>query len=72
MYLSMVCGMLVSVSLSINVSMFTVSNTLLMSNATAMVCVGGMGWLKLSCQFIQCFFYGMFHPSEGWILGCDT
>ena len=44
MYLSMVCGMLVS--LSINVCMFTVSNALLMSNATAIVRVGGMGWLK--------------------------
>ena len=43
MYLSMVCGMLVCVSLSINVCMFTVSNALLMSNATAIVCVGGMG-----------------------------
>ena len=42
----MVCGMFVCVSLSINVSMFTVSNALLMSNATAMVRVGGMGWLK--------------------------
>ena len=46
MYLSMVCGMIVCVSLSINVCMFTVSNALLMSNATAMVRVGGMGWLK--------------------------
>ena len=45
-YLSMVCGMFVCVSLSINVCMFTVSNALLMSNATAMVRVGGMGWLK--------------------------
>ena len=34
MYLSMVCGM------------FTVSSALLMSNATAMMRVGGMGWLK--------------------------
>ena len=34
MYLSMVCGM------------FTVSNALLMPNATAIVRVGGMGWLK--------------------------
>ena len=42
----MVCGMFVCVSLSINVCMFTVSNALLMSNATAMVRVGGMGWLK--------------------------
>ena len=42
----MVCGMFVCVSLSINVCMFTVSNALLMSNATAMVRVGGMAWLK--------------------------
>ena len=42
MYLSMVCGMFVCVSLSINVCMFTVSNALLMSNVTAMVRVGGM------------------------------
>ena len=33
MYLSMVCGMFVCVSLSINVCMFTVSNALLMSSA---------------------------------------
>ena len=38
--------MFVCVSLSINVCMFTVSNALLMSNATVMVRVGGMGWLK--------------------------
>ena len=38
--------MLVCVSLSINVCMFTVSNALLMSNAAAIVHVGGMGWLK--------------------------
>ena len=44
MYMSMVCGMLVCVSLSINVCMFTVSNALLMSNATAIVRV--VGWLK--------------------------
>ena len=42
----MVCGMFVGVSLAIDVCMFTVSNALLMSNATAMVRVGGMGWLK--------------------------
>ena len=42
----MVCGMLVCVSLSINVCMFTLSNALLMSNTTAIVSVGGMGWLK--------------------------
>ena len=46
MYLSIVCGMLVCVSLSVNVCMFTVSNALFMSNATAIVRVGGMGWLK--------------------------
>ena len=42
----MVCGMFVCVSLSINVCMCTVSNALLMSSATAMLRVGGMGWLK--------------------------
>ena len=46
MYLSMVCGMFVCVSLSLNVCMFTVSNALLMSNPTTMVRVGGMGGLK--------------------------
>ena len=63
MYLSMVCGMFVCVGLSINVCMFTVSNALLMSNATAMVRVGGMGWLKpiatvllmlCSAVFVEC------------------
>ena len=43
--------------------MFTVSNALLMSNATAMVRVGGMGWLKpvatvllmlCSAVFVEC------------------
>ena len=55
--------MFVCVSLSINVCMFTVSNALLMSNATAMVRVGGMGWLKpvatvllmlCSAVFVEC------------------
>ena len=48
-------------SLSINVCMFTVSNALLMSNATAMVRVGGMGCLKpvatvmlCSAVFVKC------------------
>ena len=59
----MVCGMFVCVSLSINVCMFTVLNALLMSNATAMVRVGGMGWLKpvatvllmlCSAVFVEC------------------
>ena len=56
-------GMLVCVSLSINVCMFTVSNALLMSNATAIVRVGGMCWLKpvatvllmlCSAVFVEC------------------
>ena len=56
-------SMLVCVSLSINVCMFTVSNALLMSNATAIVRVGGMGWLKpvatmllmlCSAVFVEC------------------
>ena len=43
--------------------MFTVSNAILMSNATAMVRVGGMGWLKpvvtvllilCSAVFVEC------------------
>ena len=42
----MVCGMFVCVNLSVNVCMFAVSNAFLMSNATAIVRVGGMGWLK--------------------------
>ena len=46
MNLSMVCGMFVCVSLSVNVYMFTMSNALLMSNAITIVHVGGMGWLK--------------------------
>ena len=43
MYLSMVCGMFVCVSLSINACMFTVSNALLMSNDIAMVWVEWVG-----------------------------
>ena len=51
-----------SVCFSINVCMFTVSNALLMSNATAIVWVGGMGWLKpvatvlllCSAMFVEC------------------
>ena len=58
-----VCGIFVCVSLSICVCMFTVSNALLMFNATAMVRVGGMGWLKpvatvllilCSAVFVEC------------------
>ena len=50
-------------SLSINVCMFTVSNALLMSNTTAIVHVGWMGWLKpvatvllmlCSAVFVEC------------------
>ena len=64
MYLSIVCGLLVCVSLSSNVCMFTVSNALLMSNATAIVRVDGMCWLKpvatvllmlCSAVFVECF-----------------
>ena len=53
--------LIVCVSLTINVCMFTASNTLLMS--TAMVRVGGMGWLKpvatvllmlCSAVFVEC------------------
>ena len=55
--------MLVCVSLSVNVCMFTVSNDLLMSNTTAIVRVDGMGWLKpvatvllmlCSAVFVEC------------------
>ena len=52
------------VSLSVNVCMSTVSNALLMSNATAIVVrVGGLGWLKpvatvllmlCSAVFVEC------------------
>ena len=45
-------GMLVCASLSINVCMVTVPNVLLMSNATATVRVGGMGWLKPVCDSV--------------------
>ena len=57
-----------------NVCMFTVSNDLLMSNATAMVRVGGMGWLKpvatvllmlCSAVFVECV---GFEP----VLCCDV
>ena len=47
MYLSMVCGMFVCVSLSINVCMFTVSNALLMSNATVLL-------MLCSAVFVEC------------------
>ena len=59
----MVCGMSVCVSLSVNVCMFTVSTTLLMSNAIAIVRVAEMGWLKpvatvllmlCSAVFVEC------------------
>ena len=59
------CGMLVCVTLSINWCMFTVSNALLVSNATVIVRVGEMGWLKLvatvllmlcSAVFVECLF----------------
>ena len=59
----MVCGMLVGVSLSVNVCMFTVPNALLMSNAIAIVHLGGMSRLKpvatvllmlCSAVFVEC------------------
>ena len=75
----MVCGMFVCVSLSINVCMFTVSNALLMSNATAMVRVGGMGWLKplatvllmlCSAVFVECL---VLNPCwDVWYVLCDV
>ena len=59
MYLSMVCGMFVCVSLSVNVSMFTVSNALLMSNATAIMRVGGVfGFETVLCcdgWYVLCY-----------------
>ena len=72
----MVCGMFVCVSLSVNVCMFTVSNALLMSNATAMLRVGGMGWLKpvatvllmlCSAVFVECL---VLNPCC--VVMCDT
>ena len=80
MYLSMVCGMFVCVSLSINVCMFTLSNALLMSNATAMVRVGGMGWLKpvatvllmlCSAVFVECGFEPVL-CCDVWYVLCDV
>ena len=50
MYLSMVRGMFMCVSLSVNVCMFTVSNALLMSTATAIVRVGGI-WV--GCNLLR-------------------
>ena len=46
MYLIMVCGMCVWCSLCVNVCMLTVYNTLLMCNATVIVCSGALFWLK--------------------------
>ena len=66
MYLSMVCGMFVCVSLSINVCMFTGSNALLMSNATAMVRVGGMGWLKLDATVLLMLWSAVFVDGLVW------
>ena len=77
----MVCGMFVCVSLSINVCMFTVSNALLMSNATAMVRVGGMGWLKpvatvllmlCSAVFVECFGFEPVLCRDVWYVMCDV
>ena len=77
----MVCGMFVCVSLSINVCMFTVSNALLMSNATAMVRVGGMGWLKpvatvllmlCSAVFVECLVLNPCCVGDVWYVMCDV
>ena len=76
----MVYGMFVCVSLSINVCMFTVSNALLMSSATAMVRVGGMGWLKpvatvllmlCSAVFVECGFEPVL-CCDVWYVLCDV
>ena len=50
--------------------MFTVSNALLMSNATAMVRVGGMSWLKPASKcsfhmFCLCFICRKLSPHLG-------
>ena len=42
----MVCGMFVWCNLCVSVCMFTVSNALLTSSATAIVRSGGLFWLK--------------------------
>ena len=75
----MVCGMFVCVSLSINVCMFTVSNALLMSNATAMVRVGGMGWLKpvatvllMLCSVCGVFGFEPVLCRDVWYVLCDV
>ena len=47
MYLIMVCGMLVWCTLCVNVCMLTMSNALLMSSATVIVCYGGLFRLNL-------------------------
>ena len=67
MYMSTVCGMFVCESLSVNVCMFTVSNVLLVSNATAIVRVGGMGWLK-PVATVLCSAVFVFEP----VLCCDV
>ena len=46
MNLIMVCGMFNCCSLCVNVCMFTVSNSLLISSATVIVRSGGLFWLK--------------------------
>ena len=68
----MVCGMPVYVSLSINVCMSTVSNAPLMSSATAMVRVGGMGRLKpvATAPLMSCCACGV--PGLEPVLCCDA
>ena len=46
MYLIMVCGMFVWCILCVSVCMLIVSNDLLISSATGIVCSGGLFWLK--------------------------
>ena len=61
--------------------MFTVSNALLMSNATAMVRVGGMSWLKpvaavllmlCSAVFVECFGLEPVLCWDVWYVMCDV
>ena len=46
MNLLMMCGMFVWCSLCVNMCMLTVVNVFLVSSATALVCSGGLFWLK--------------------------
>ena len=65
MYLSMVCGMFVCVSLYVNVCTSTVSNALLMSNTTAMYSACGRnGLVEICCDSaVACGVFG-FEPAS--------